>query len=140
MNSKIHFQNKLNETNDLPEMTMTLTRNKKRFLDQTERTSGPILWNSSYQNLKLSKTVKHFPNQLKNYLISQYQLFWFGAKIYFWALFCCVRDFFSLNVFICSFYLPRWLEVYTVVHIFVLDFFVLGCDHLWPLGLLIISP
>ena len=50
----------------------TLTRNKKVFSDQTVKTSGPILWNSLHQNLKMSKTVKHFRNQLKNYLISQY--------------------------------------------------------------------
>ena len=50
----------------------TLTRYKKVFSDQTVRTSGPILWNSLHQNFKMSKTVKHFRNQLKNYLISQY--------------------------------------------------------------------
>ena len=79
----IHFQSKLNvitfskqaechkyltrNANDY-----TLTRYKKVFSDQTVRTSGPILWNSLHQNLKMSKTVKHFRNQLKNYLISQY--------------------------------------------------------------------
>ena len=50
----------------------TLIRNKKVFSDQTVRTSGPLLWNSLDQNLKMSKTVKHFRNQFKNHLISQY--------------------------------------------------------------------
>ena len=68
------FSKQLNVINILPEMPMTIpiTRNKKVFSDQTVRTSGPVFWNSLHQNLKMSKTVKHFRNQLKNYLISQY--------------------------------------------------------------------
>ena len=31
----------------------TLTRNKKVFSNQTVRNSGPILWNSLHQNLKM---------------------------------------------------------------------------------------
>ena len=86
----------------------TLTRNKKVFSDQIVRTSGPILWNSLHHNFKMSKTVKYFRNQLKNYLISQYfkKLFWFGAKKHIsFASFCCVHVFFPFNLFFCSFYL-----------------------------------
>ena len=50
----------------------TLTRNKKVFPDQTVRTSGPLLWYSLNQNIKMSKTVKYFRNQFKNQVISQY--------------------------------------------------------------------
>ena len=82
----------------------TQSRNKKVFSDQTVRTSGPILWNSLLRNLKMSKTVEHFRNQFKKYFISQYQLFWFGAKISF-VLFFCVHVFFPFNLFFCSFYL-----------------------------------
>ena len=48
----------------------TLTRNKKAFSDQTVRKSG--LMEFIKPNLKMSKTVKHFLNQIKNQLISQY--------------------------------------------------------------------
>ena len=48
----------------------TLTRNKKVFSDQTVRTSG--LMEFIAPKLKNVKTVKHFRNQLKIYLISQY--------------------------------------------------------------------
>lgn len=50
-----------------------LTKNRKVFSDQSVRTFGPILWNSLHQNMKLSKSIKHFRNQFKNQLISTYE-------------------------------------------------------------------
>ena len=95
-----------------------LTRNKKVFSDQTVRTSGPILWNLLHQtgapNLKMSKTVKHFRNQLKNYLISQYYyyfFFFFGLEqnIYrfcflIFCFICLCSCIFPFNLFYYSFY------------------------------------
>ena len=88
MGSEIYFQNNLNATN-IP-LDYTLTRNKKVFSEQTLRTSGPLLWNSLDQTLKMPKTVNQFRNQFKNHLISQYQLFWFGVKIYLLCVCICI--------------------------------------------------
>ena len=49
-----------------------LTRNKKVFSDQTVRTSGPLMWKSLDQNLKMSASIKQFRSQFKRYLLSQY--------------------------------------------------------------------
>ena len=49
-----------------------LTKNKKTFSDHSVRTSGPYLWNTLENQLKQSKSVKHFRNQFKQKLISTY--------------------------------------------------------------------
>ena len=36
------------------------------------RNSGPTFWNSLDKNMKKCKTTKHFKNQLKSYLLSDY--------------------------------------------------------------------
>ena len=50
----------------------TLTRNKKVFSDQSIKTTGPILWKSIRQNIKDSRSIKHFRNQLKSHYLSNY--------------------------------------------------------------------
>ena len=72
----------------------TLTRNKKVFSDQTVRTSGPILWNSLHQNLKMSKTVKHFQNHKLPHFTILITLVW--SKKYLFVSFCWVQVFFPL--------------------------------------------
>ena len=52
---------------------LNLVLNKKAFSDHSIRTSGPILWNSLEKTLKTSKSIKHFRNQLKQKLISNYK-------------------------------------------------------------------
>ena len=54
------------------------------------------------------------------------------------VLFCCVHVFFAFNLFFCSFTYMFLSRFYPIVYF--LYFFVLGCDHLWPPGLLITSP
>ena len=49
------------------------TRNKKSFSDHSVRTQGPILWNSFNKNIKKSNSIKHFRNQYKNQLLSNYK-------------------------------------------------------------------
>ena len=49
------------------------TRNKKTFSDQSVKTYGPILWNSLNENIKKSNSIKHFKNQYKNHLLSDYK-------------------------------------------------------------------
>ena len=52
---------------------LNLTYNKKAFSDHSIRTSGPILWNSLEKTQRTSKSIKHFRNQLKQKLISNYK-------------------------------------------------------------------
>ena len=49
-----------------------LTKNKKTFSDHAVRSSGPRLWNSLDNEIKTSKSVKHFRKQYKHKLISIY--------------------------------------------------------------------
>ena len=65
--SDIH-KYKTRHTNDLQ-----LTNNKKAFSDQCIRSNGPVLWNSLPQNIKESKSIKHFRNQFKRYLLQAYE-------------------------------------------------------------------
>ena len=50
----------------------TLTRNKKVFSDLSIKTTGPILWKSIHQNIKDSRSTKHFRTQLKYHYLSNY--------------------------------------------------------------------
>ena len=50
-----------------------MTNNKKTFPDRAIRTNGPILWNSLPENMKQSKSLKHFRTQLKQNLIQNYE-------------------------------------------------------------------
>jgi hypothetical protein len=52
---------------------LNLANNKKCFSDKAVRTSGPILWNSLSNPLKMSNSSKHFRLSFKNYLISKYK-------------------------------------------------------------------
>ena len=49
------------------------TRNVRTFSDHSIRTYGPILWNSLGDNVKNSKSIKHFKDQYKNNLICLYE-------------------------------------------------------------------
>ena len=48
------------------------TRNKKVFTDKSIKTSGPLLWNSLTENLKLANSTNHFRNKYKQHVISSY--------------------------------------------------------------------
>jgi hypothetical protein len=48
------------------------TRNKKVFTDQSIRTTGPLIWNSLNDNIKLAHSIKQFRNKYKSNLISTY--------------------------------------------------------------------
>ena len=51
---------------------LNLTKNKRTFSDRSVRSSGPVLWNSLDKSLKSSNSTKHFRNQFKQQLISEY--------------------------------------------------------------------
>ena len=52
---------------------LNLAKNKKCFSDKTVRTSGPILWNSMTEPLKITNSSKHFRLIFKQSLISKYK-------------------------------------------------------------------
>ena len=51
---------------------LNLTKNKKSFSDRGIRIKGPIIWNSLSREIKNSKSVKHFRNQLRRILLNTY--------------------------------------------------------------------
>ena len=48
------------------------TRNARTFSDHSIRTFGPILWNSLDNNVRKSKSIKHFKNEYKTKLMCLY--------------------------------------------------------------------
>ncbi len=52
---------------------LNLAKNKKCFSDKAVRTSGPILWNSLTDSLKMTNSSKHFRLMFKQNLISKYK-------------------------------------------------------------------
>ena len=55
------------------EMEMILLSPEIRFFsDQSIKTTGRILWKSIHQNIKDSRSTKHFRTQLKCHYLSNY--------------------------------------------------------------------
>ena len=73
---------------EMPKITVLIR--KKMFSDCAIRNCGPSFWNSLDKTLKQCKTTKHFRNQLKSVLLSEYNWFHFGA--------CLVRSCVFLSV------------------------------------------
>ena len=72
----------------------SINKTKKMFSDCAIRNYGPSFWNSLDKTVKQCKTTKHFRNQLKSVLLSEYNWFHFGA-----CLVCsCVHVFLSVCV------------------------------------------
>ena len=70
-----NYFNRRSDVHDYPTRQLNdfnLTNNKKSLSDRGIRSSGPILWNSLPENIKDSKSVKHFRNQLKQNIIQNY--------------------------------------------------------------------
>ena len=73
----------------------SINETKKMFSDCAIRNCGPSFWNSLDKTVKHCKTTKHFRNQLKSVLLSEYNWFYFGA-----CLVCsCV---FFICLYICN--------------------------------------
>ena len=51
----------------------SIPKTKKVFSQRSIRNTGPSQWNSLERNIKLSTSVKHLRNQLKNQLILEYE-------------------------------------------------------------------
>ena len=54
------------------EMILLSPETRKFFSDQSIKTTGPILWKSIHQNIKDSRSTKHFRTQLKCHYLSNY--------------------------------------------------------------------
>ena len=126
MGFEIDFQNKQNATNILPELPATIfkpeiARNKRKC------SPGSVL-RSDCENVRSNfmKFVATKRNQIENYLISQYQLFWFGAKIpsYFILLCACI---FSPLIYLSVHFTYLFYNRFTSYNVIVIAlFFVFG--------------
>ena len=58
------------------------------FSDCAIRNCGPTFWNSLDKTLKHCKTTKHFRNQLKSILLSEYNWLHFGACLVCFCVLC----------------------------------------------------
>ena len=76
----------------------SINKTKKMFSDCAIRNCGPTFWNSLDKTLKHCKTTKHFRNQLKSILLSEYNWLHFGACL---VCFCVLCQF--VKCIICKF-------------------------------------
>ena len=66
----------------------SINKTKKMFSDCAIRNCGPTFWNSLDNTLKHCKTAKHFRNQLKSILLSEYNWLHFGACLVCFCVLC----------------------------------------------------
>ena len=66
----------------------SINKTKRMFSDCAIRNCGPTFWNSLDKALKHCKTTKHFRNQLKSILLSEYNWLHFGACLVCFCVLC----------------------------------------------------
>ena len=82
-----------------------VNKTKKMFSDCAIKNCGPSFWNSLDKTVKHCKTTKHFRNQLKSILLSEYNWLHFGTCLVHFCVLCFVKCSFCkfLHIFVETF-------------------------------------